>query len=63
MSFRDWITALRIDYAKRLLAQYPELTVANISEKSGFQSPSHFIRLFKENVGCTPIQWRKKETD
>lgn len=55
-SFRDWITGLRINYAKRLLAQYPRLTVADISERSGFLSPSHFIRLFKENSGCTPAK-------
>ena len=62
-SFRDWITGLRINYAKRLLAQYPRLTVADISERSGFLSPSHFIRLFKENSGCTPVKWRKTEAE
>lgn len=59
MSFRDWITELRLDYSKRLLAQNPELTIANISEKSGFQSPSHFIRLFKEREDESPAKWRK----
>ena len=59
LSFRDWIVGLRIEYAKRLLMQYQALTVADVSEKSGFQSPSHFIRLFKENTGCTPVKWRK----
>ena len=59
LSFRDWIVGLRIEYAKRLLVQYQALTVADVSEKSGFQSPSHFIRLFKENTGCTPVKWRK----
>lgn len=61
MSFRDWITGLRIEYAKRLLAQNPRLTVADISEKSVFLSPSHFIRMFKENAGCTPVKWKKTE--
>ena len=61
VSFREWITGFRIGYAKRLLTRNPELTVADISEKSGFQSPSHFIRLFKENAGCTPTQWRKRD--
>ena len=61
MSFRDRITGLRIEYAKRLLAQNPRLTVADISEKSGFLSPSHFIRMFKENAGCTPVKWKKTE--
>ena len=59
VSFRDWITGLRIEYAKRLLVQYPKLTLADISERSGFLSPSHFIRLFKEKTGCTPTKWRK----
>lgn len=59
VSFRDWITGLRIEYAKRLLVQYPKLTLADISERSGFLSPSHFIRIFKENAGCTPTRWRK----
>ena len=63
MSFRDWITGLRMEYAKRLLVQYQALTVADVAEKSGFQSPSHFIRLFKENAGCTPVKWRKTETE
>lgn len=62
-SFRDWITCLRIDYAKRLLTQNPKLTVADISERSGFLSPSHFIRLFKEKTGLTPVRWRKTEAE
>ena len=60
-SFRDWITELRIEYAKRLLTYNNKLTIADISERSGFLSPSHFIRLFKENAGCTPFKWRKTE--
>ena len=62
-SFRDWIIGLHIGYAKRLLVQHQTLTVADVAEKSGFQSPSHFIRLFKENAGCTPVKWRKTETE
>lgn len=58
-SFRDWITGLRIHYAKRLLTEHPQLTVADISERSGFMSPSHFIWLFKEKTGRTPVRWRK----
>ncbi len=62
-SFRDWITGLRIEYAKRILTQNPKLTVTDISERSGFISPSHFTRLFKESTGCTPVKWRKKELE
>lgn len=59
MTFRDWIAGLRIEYAKRMLVGSPELGVAEISWKSGFQSQSHFIRLFKERTGCSPAKWRK----
>lgn len=59
MSFRDWITGLRIEYAKRLLRECPDLTVVEISERSGFMSPSHFMRTFKEREAYTPARWRR----
>lgn len=59
VSFRDWITGLRIDYAKGLLYKCPELTIADVSAKSGFQSSSHFIRLFREREDCSPAKWKK----
>lgn len=59
LTFRDWITELRMEHAKQLLAQNPELTIAYVSECSGFQSPSHFIRLFKERENESPAKWRK----
>lgn len=62
VSFRDWITGLRMEYAKRLLDKYPELTIADISARSGFQSPSHFIRLFREREGFSPAKWRKTKS-
>lgn len=63
LSFREWIASLRLEYAKRMLLQNPELTIADIAEKSGFQSASHFIRLFKENENCSPARWRKNESE
>ncbi|MGN0201791.1 MAG: helix-turn-helix domain-containing protein [Candidatus Cryptobacteroides sp.] len=58
-TFRDWISDLRIEYAKRLLVQNPQMKIQEISEKSGFLSLSHFTRIFKETEGCTPAQWRR----
>ncbi len=60
LSFREWISSLRLEYAKTMLNECPELTIAEIVEKSGFQSASHFIRLFKEKEECSPARWRKK---
>ena len=62
VSFCDWITGLRIEYAKSLMVQNPKLIVSDIAEKSGFLSSSHFIRLFKEKTGQTPARWRKQNS-
>ncbi|MGN0233456.1 MAG: helix-turn-helix domain-containing protein, partial [Bacteroidaceae bacterium] len=63
MTFRDWITDLRIKYAKRLMKQNPQLKVSEISESSGFLSLSHFSRTFSEKEGCSPARWRNGQTE
>mgnify|MGYP003473650412 CR=1 FL=1 len=61
VSFRDWITALRIEYAKRVMKQEPGLKLQEISQQSGFLSLSHFIRTFSEKESCSPARWRKNQ--
>lgn len=59
MSFREWIAGHRIEYAKRLLAGKPMMTVAEVSEASGFLSLSYFTKIFTEKEGSSPSKWRK----
>lgn len=61
MSFREWIATHRISYAKQLLATQPRLTVAEVSEASGFLSLSYFTKIFTEKEGCPPSKWRKAQ--
>ena len=58
-NFRDWITDLRLESAKRLMMKNPNLKVQEISEQAGFLSLSHFSRTFREKEGCSPAKWRK----
>lgn len=60
-TFRDWIASLRINYAKRYIAENTETTIACISQDSGFLSMSHFIKTFREKEGCTPAKWRESK--
>lgn len=60
MTFRDWISDLRIEYAKRLMLQQPQLRIVDISESSGFLSLSHFTHTFTSKEGCSPSKWRNK---
>lgn len=58
-TFCDWITGLRLEYAKDMLKEHPEMSIQKIAESSGFLSRSYFVKSFTEKEGCTPSQWRK----
>ena len=59
MTFREWITGLRLEYAKNMLKEHPEINIQKLTESSGFLSRSNFIKLFSEKEGCTPAKWKK----
>ena len=61
VSFRDWISGLRIEFAKRTMLAHPERKMLDISEASGFLSLSHFTKTFTEKEGCSPARWRRKQ--
>lgn len=59
MTFREWITSLRLEYAKSILKEHPEINIQKLAESSGFLSRSNFIKSFTEKEGCTPAKWKK----
>ena len=59
MTFREWITSLRLEYAKNILKKHPEINIQKLAESSGFLSRSNFIKSFTEKEGCTPAKWKK----
>lgn len=61
-SFRDWITDLRLEYAKRQMLLHPGQNIAEIAEIAGFVSPSHFARMFKDREGVSPSRWRRSQS-
>ena len=54
----EYITRLRIDEAKRLLA-VSNNSLVSISDALGFSSQSHFQNTFKKLTGETPLEYRK----
>lgn len=63
MTFRKWITSLRLEYAKNILKEHPEINIQKLAESSGFLSQSNFIKLFSEKEGCTPAKWKKSNRE
>ncbi|MBO7661278.1 MAG: AraC family transcriptional regulator, partial [Bacteroidaceae bacterium] len=37
-------------------------TVTEIAERGGFSSVSHLGRLFKEEYGCKPLEYRQQKS-
>ncbi len=60
VSFKDHINSQKIKTAKQLLSATND-TVMDIALKCGFNNVSYFNRVFKENCGMTPTEYRKQK--
>lgn len=54
-----WLSQKRLDHAK-LLLDTSKKNVNEIAYDSGFESVTHFSRVFKEKFGSSPLQYRKQ---
>lgn len=52
------LTNIRISHARIMLLEYPNISVAEIGARCGFQSPSYFGKVFKKKCGLTPNAYR-----
>ncbi|GAA1410707.1 hypothetical protein GCM10009639_61800 [Kitasatospora putterlickiae] len=61
ISLEQWLIAERLGKARRMLAsaRYDRLTIAAVSARCGFSSPSHFSRRFQASYGVSPSEWRR----
>lgn len=57
-TFYQYVNQVRISNAKELLLN-PNFSVTDVALRSGFSSPTPFLRLFKKITGFTPTQFRK----
>ena len=56
-SFYDILNALRVEEAKKLLAD-PSLRIGDIGERIGYADTAHFARVFKKLVGMSANEYR-----
>lgn len=57
MAFTSYVARTRLEAAKGLLAN-PQVRVSEVAFEVGFQSLTHFNRVFKEVTGMSPTQYR-----
>ena len=56
-NFYQYVTNYRIEEAKRLMRENPDMKLQDVAEQSGFSSPTVFARVFSRETGVTPSEW------
>ena len=59
-NFSQYINTYRVEHAKNLMLQDPEMKLNTVALKSGFANEMSFYRNFKAIIGMTPSEWRNK---
>ena len=59
---KEYITRIRLEKAKSLI-ENTDLTIAEISDMTGFASQSYFSTAFKNFTGMTPSQYKKQSKE
>lgn len=59
LNFTDYLSRVRVEKARNLLLN-PNLRISEIAFASGFQSLSHFNRVFRRIAGESPSRYRDK---
>lgn len=59
-SFYQWVNRLRIEEAKRLMREQPELKIQDVAERCGFSNQKVLWRTFVNETGMSPSEWKAK---
>lgn len=61
VTFVQFVNGYRVDYAKQLLRQNPDIKIAALCLESGFASERSFFRIFKTFTGMTAQEWMNQK--
>jgi AraC-like DNA-binding protein/ligand-binding sensor protein len=61
LTFTEYLSRVRVEKAKNLLLN-PHLRVSEIAYEVGFQSLTHFNRVFRQVVGQSPSEYRESKS-
>ena len=57
-SLTQFVNEYRLEHAKRLLLDHPEMKISSVAIESGFTNDKAMTRYFKEHTGMTPTEWK-----
>ena len=56
-SFYQFVGHYRVEEAKRMMREHPDMKIATVATRCGFSSPVVFTRIFSAFTGKTPSEW------
>jgi AraC-like DNA-binding protein len=59
LNFTEYVSRVRVEKARNLLLN-PNLRISEIAYEVGFQSLTHFNRVFKKITGQSPTDYRSQ---
>ena len=62
-TFYQFVNKYRIEEAKRLMTEQPNLTIEEVAVRSGFSSRSSFTQTFTKETGLSPREWSTKSRE
>ncbi len=62
-NFYQFVTNYRIEEAKRLMREHPNMTMEDVAIQSGFSSARTFYRAFDREVEMTPKEWLATQSE
>ena len=60
-NFYQFVTRYRLEDAKRLMQDHPDMKMQDVAEQCGFSSPTVFARIFVRETGQTPSEWSSRQ--
>ncbi|CAM3931352.1 response regulator [Cohnella lubricantis] len=57
--YKEYVISLRMEQAKKLLAN-PDLKLADVAERIGYQDVRHFSQVFRRKFDMTPTEFRSR---
>lgn len=57
-SFIEYVTIHRIEEAKRMMFEFPDMPIKDIAARLGFSDPFYFSKVFRSLAGIPPSEYR-----
>ncbi len=56
----DYVNKMKIEKSTQLLTE-TNMSIEEVSQKSGFSSASYYTKIFKQHMGITPLKYKKEQ--